>query len=166
MGTPGSGRYTIYLPTKTDKTDRLSKLFKGGFDGLYNGKENNSDAAKEAVIIAKSFLNGKGDKEMFGNGVDLSYGVTGGTTPDTTTVNWTKAGDPANAYFADLTSPGPGKTEGVEKDADPKILPSDIKPGFDSGNPSPNTASPSATSPRIGSISLGENLQVGKSSIE
>ena len=166
MGTPGSGRYTIYLPTKTLKTDRLSKLFKGGLGGLYNGKENNSDAAKEAVTIAKSVFNGQGDKEIFGNGVDLGYGVNNGTVPNTADVKWSKAGDPASPYFADLSSPGPGKTDGVDKDADPKISPEDVKPNFDSKNPSVNTTSPSATAPRLGSISLGENLQGGKSSVE
>lgn len=166
MGTPGSGRYTTYLPTKTVKTDRLSKLFKGGLSGLYSGKENNSDAAAAAVAVAKSVLTGKGDQDLFGNGVDLGFGVNDGTVPNTTEVKWSKAGDPANPYVADLSSPGPGKTDGIDKDADPKLAPEDIKPNFDSKNPSVNTTSPSATAPRLGSISLGENLQRGKSSVE
>jgi len=166
MGTPGSGRYTIYLPTKTAKLDRLSKLFKGGLNGLYDGKENNAAAAEAAVAVAKNFINGQGDKEMFGNGVDLGYGVNNGTVPNTAEVKWSKAGDPASPYFADLTSPGPGKTDGVDKDADPKISPEDIKQSFDTKNPSVNTTSPSATAPRLGTVSLGENLQRGKSSVE
>lgn len=166
MGTPGSGRYTTYLPVKSAKTDRLSKLFKGGLSGLYDGKEGNSEAAKAAVDVAKKVLSGQGDKDMFGNGVDLGFGVNNGTVPNTADVKWTKAGDPANGYTPDISSPGPGKTEGVEKDADPKILPEDIKPNFDSKNPSVNTTSPAATSPRLGTISLGENLQGGKSSVE
>ena len=152
MGTPGSGRYTIYLPVKSLKTDRLSKLFKGGLGGLYDGKETNAEAAAAAVLVAKSVLNGKGDQDLFGNGISLSYG----DSPNTADVKWNKAGDPANPYVADLTSPGPGKTAGTEN----------IKPGFDSKNPTVNTTSPSATAPRLGSISLGENLQGGKSSIE
>lgn len=162
MGTPGSGRYTIYLPVKSLKTDRLSKLFKGGLGGLYDGKETNAEAAAAAVLVAKSVLNGKGDQDLFGNGISLSYG----DSPNTADVKWNKAGDPANPYVADLTSPGPGKTAGTEKDTDPGLAPGDIKPGFDSGNPTVNTTSPSATAPRLGSISLGENLQGGKSSIE
>jgi len=166
MGTPGSGRYTTYLPVKSLKTDRLSKLFKGGLSGLYDGKEDNAKAAEAAVAVAKKVLDGKGDQDLFGNGVDLGYGVNNGTVPDTTEVAWSKAGDPANPYVPDLSSPGPGKTDGVEKDADPKLAPEDIKPNFDAKNPSVNTASPAATAPRLGSTSLGENLQGGKSSIE
>lgn len=166
MGTPGSGRYTTYLPVKSAKTDRLSKLFKGGLGGLYDGKEGNSEAASAAVSVAKSVLNGQGDKDMFGNGVDLGFGANNGTVPDTSEVKWSKAGDPASPYFADLSSPGPGKVEGVEKDVDPKIAVEDVKPNFDVKNPSANTASPAATAPRLGTLSLGENLQRGKSSVE
>jgi len=166
MGTPGSGRYTTYLPVKSAKTDRLSKLFKGGLSALYDGKEGNSDAAKAAVEVAKKVLNGQGDKDMFGNGVDLEYGKQDPSKIDTAGVKWESAGDPTNPYVPDVTSPGPGKTEGVDKDVDPKILPEDIKPNFDAKNPSVNTTSPAVTSPRLGTISLGENLQGGKSSVE
>jgi len=162
MGTPGSGRYTTYLPVKSSKTDRLLKLFKNGLSALYNGKETNSLAAQEAVAVAKSVIDGQGDVDMFGTGVDLTYGKA----PNTADVKWTKSGDPANAYAPDLSSPGPGKTEGVDKDVNPKLSPEDIKPNFDSKNPSVNATSPSATSHRLGTTSLGENLQGGKSSVE
>ena len=162
MGTPGSGRYTTYLPIKSSKTDMLLKLFKGGFGAIYNNKESNSDAASEAVAIAKNVLNGVGDSDMFGNGVDLNYGGA----PNTAEVAWSKAGDPANAYVPDISSPGPGKTSPEDKDVDPKIAAEDIKPGFDTKNPSVNTTPPNATSRRLGTLSLGENLQGGKSSIE
>lgn len=162
MGTPGSGRYTAYLPVTSEKTERLSKLFKGGLKDLYDGAKSNGDAAKAAVQVAKSVLDGKGDRDIFGNGVSLSYG----DAPDTSEVKWKNAGDPANPYFPDLTSPGPGKTEGSDKDADPKIDTVDVKPNFDPENPTVNATSPAATAPRLGSISLGENLEKGKSSVE
>lgn len=173
MGTPGSGRYTTYLPVKSVKTDRLSKLFKGGLGGLYDGKEGNSEAAAAAVSNAKNVLDGKGDQDIFGTGVDLGFGAA----PNTADVKWdstkisfngapTNSGGPANPYVPDISSPGPGKTEGVDKDSDPKLTPEDIKPNFDSKNPSVNTTSPSATATRLGTISLGENLQGGKSSVE
>lgn len=162
MGKPGSGRYTTYLPVKSSKTDRLLKLFKNGLKSLYGGQESNASAAEEAVKVAKSVIDGSGDKDMFGTGVDLGYGKK----PDTTTVEWSKAGDPANPYVPDLTSPGPGKTEGSDKDVDPNLTATDIKPNFDPKNPSVNTTSPSATSVRLGTTSLGEELQLGKSSVE
>ena len=172
MGKPGSGRYTIYMPTKSSKLSMLQKLFKNGLSALYGNKESNSDAASEAVKIAKSVLDGKGDQEMFGNGVDLSYG----SAPNTADVKWdsakfsidgktTNSGGPANPYVPDLSSPGPGKTEGIDKDADPGIKPEDVKPNFDSKNPSVNTTSPSTTSVKIGATFLGEELQKGKSSV-
>lgn len=164
MGTPGSGRYTTYIPVKNDRNDRLSKLFnKASSNGdIYNSAESNSKAAEAAVSIAKAVFTGEGDRDIFGKGVSLSYGEA----PDTMEVKWNKAGDPANPYVPDLSSPGPGKTEGVDKDADPELKITDIKPNFDPKNPSVNAASPTATSSRLGTMSLGENLQGGKSSVE
>lgn len=168
MGTPGSGRYTTYIPVKNEKSDRLAKLFNknSSAGNIYAGAEDNSKAAAAAVEIAKSVLNGSGDRDMFGNGVDLSYGTESGSVPDTAEVKWTAAGDPANPYVPDLSSPGPGKTEGVDKDVDPKLESTDIKPNFNPKAPSAGATSPAATSKRLGTISLGENLQGGKSSVE
>lgn len=168
MGTPGSGRYTTYIPVKNNRNDRLAKLFnKASSAGdLYAGAENNSKAAEAAVGIAKSVLNGSGDRDMFGDGIDLSYGSESGTVPDTTEVKWKTAGDPANPYVPDISSPGPGKTEGIDKDADPKIDSIDVKPNFNPKSPTVGATSPAATSKRLGTISLGENLQGGKSSVE
>jgi hypothetical protein len=162
MGTPGSGRYTTYVPVKSPRTQRLFKLFKFGAPDIYEGAETNALAANVTATNAKELFDGvvPGDPDMFGQGVSLKHA----NAPDTTEVAWSKAGDPANPYVPDLTSPGPGKTEGTEKDEDPKISSVDIKPNFDPSNPTVNTTSPSATSGRVGSLSLGENLTPGKSS--
>lgn len=163
MGTPGSGRYTTYVPVNSNKNNLLRKLFKGSID-IYgsNAQGNNAVAATAAVAKRNEVVNGQGDIDFWGpNGVSLSYG----TAPNTTEVEWSKAGDPANPYVPDLSSPGAGKTDGVDKDVDPGLLTTDIKPNFDPNNPSVNTTSPSATSPRLGTTSLGENLQGGKSSV-
>ena len=164
MGTPGSGRYTTYVPVKSDRSERLFKLFKFGAPDIYGGAESNAKAAEVTAATAKTLFNGvvAGDPDMFGPGVSLKHA----TAPNTTEVKWNKAGDPANPYVPDLTSPGPGKTDGTEKDADPGIKSTDIKPNFDPGNPTINATSPSATSGRLGTLSLGENLTFGKSSIE
>jgi hypothetical protein len=164
MGTPGSGRYTTYIPVKSARTDRLFKLFKFGAPDIYQGAETNIKAAEVTAASAKQLFDGivPGDADMFGPGVSLNHG----TAPNTTEVKWNAAGDPANPYVPDLTSPGPGKTDGTDKDADPKIEINDIKANFDPANPTTNTRSPSATSSRLGTLSLGENLAFGKSSIE
>lgn len=164
MGTPGSGRYTTYVPVKSARTDRLFKLFKFGAPDIYAGAESNAAAAVVTAETAKKLFDGvvPGDPDMFGAGVSLSHG----TAPNTTEVKWNVAGDPANPYAPDITSPGPGKTEGTDKDADPGIKSTDLKPNFDPGNPTINTTSPSATSSRLGTLSLGENLTFGKSSVE
>ncbi len=162
MGTPGSGRYTTYLPVNSEKTERLSKLFKGGLQDLYDGAKSNTDAAAAAVKVSNTVRDGKGDQDIFGNGVSLSYGEA----PDTKEVKWSTPGDPANPYVPDLSSPGPGRTDGVQKDSDPQIDIVDVKLNFDPANPGANAASPASTAPRLGSTSLGENLEKGKSSVE
>ena len=162
MGTPGSGRYTKYIPVKSDRNDRLFRLFKFGAINIY-GSDNNSDAAVNTSTLARAlFDEGIGDADMFPAGVKFGYGEA----PDTTKVAWTKAGDPANPYFPDLSSSGPGKTEGTDKDVDPNIKTTDVKPNFDPKNPSINTTAPNTTSPRLGTMSFGENLIPGKSSVE
>lgn len=162
MGRPGSGRYTTYLPVTTAKTTRLQKLFPGGFSELYEGETSNAAAAVKASARAVGVLNGVGDPDLFGAGVDLKYGAA----PDTTDVEWKNPGDPATAYFPDLSSPGPGKTDGVDKDANPGIEITDVKPNFDVANPSPNTTSPDATSNRLGTNSIGDDLELGMSSVK
>jgi hypothetical protein len=163
MGRPGSGRYTTYLPTSNpSKRVYLNKLFKGGMSALYEGATTNAEAATAAVNRAVTELSkGIGDVDLFGNGVSMKFE----NAPDTTTVEWKNPGDPANPYVPDLSSPGPGKTEGVDKDTNPQIETTDIKPKFDPSNPTVNTTSPSATSERLGTFSLGENLEGGKSSL-
>ena len=150
MGKPGSGRYTTYVPVNTEKTTRLKKLFPGGLYDLYEGESSNAAAATKAAARATKVLNGVGDPDMFGQGVDLTYG----DAPDTTKVEWKNPGDPATPYFPDLTSPGPTKTDGVDKDVNPGLNISDVKPNFDASNPSVNTTSPSATSNRLGTLSI------------
>jgi len=162
MGKPGSGRYTTYVPVKSNKVSLLTKLFKGGLSALYGDKDSNDKAAEAAVATAKSVLDGKGDRDMFGKGVSLQYGEA----PNTLDVKWTKAGDPANPYVPDITSPGAGKVEPTDKSANPEISAEDIKPNFDPKNPSVNTTSPAATAPQLGSTSLGDDLEMGKSSVK
>ena len=162
MGTPGSGRYTTYVPVKSPKSERLFKLFKFGAPDIYGGAESNDTAAAAVVERAKSVRDGQGDKDMFGAGVSLEYA----NAPDTTEVKWERAGDPANPYVPDLTSPGPGKTDATDKDSDPGLKVTDIKPNFDPGNPSVGTASPVDSANRLGTVSLGENLELGKSSVK
>lgn len=162
MGRPGSGRYTTYVPVTTAKTTRLQKLFPGGMSELYDGESSNASAAAKAATRAVGVLNGVGDPDLFGAGVDLKYG----DAPDTTEVEWKNAGDPATAYFPDLSSPGPGKTDGVDKDVNPGLNTTDVKPNFDASNPTVNTTSPSATSNRLGTLSIGDDLELGKSSVK
>jgi len=162
MGTPGSGRYTKYIPVKSDRNKLLYKLFKFGATNIY-GSDNNADAAVNTSKLALELFNeGIGDADMFPGGVKFGYGEA----PDTTVVGWKNPGDPSNPYVPDITSPGPGKTEGRDKDSDPALKTTDLKPNFDPKNPTVNTTSPDTTSPRLGTMSFGENLTPGKSSVE
>lgn len=179
MSSPGSGRYTTYVPVASPRNTLLSKLFNGRAAadqaaGVIYGKAdqtNNKDAAAAAVATATGAKGiappGKqtGDLDMFPEGVDLSFGKTHKDDLDVSKVAWQKAGDPANAYVPDITSPGPGKTSPMDKNADPKISVADLKPNYQPGAPGTGTASPSTTSPALGDTPIGKPLTMGKSSV-
>lgn len=150
----GTGKYTTYAPTKSDKTVLLKKLFGNGPTGDGVGTLPPSmvvDAPKviDAVVAtAKANLtpaHQMGDVDMFGTGVDLNFAGA----PKTEDVKWTLAGDPANPYSPDITSPGPGKTDGVDKAADPQIKTTDLKPTYVPGAPGTGTKSPAVTNAKI-----------------
>ena len=186
MSGPGSGRYTTYVPTASTKNELLSKLF--------NAKSPNGDiydkayqtdlaaAASAAVKIATDKTKGMlpvgglqtGDINMFPNGVKLNYA----DAPNVADVKWdsakfspsgvvTNAGGPANAYVPDISSPGAGKTDGVQKDVNPNISAKDLKPDYVPAAPGTGTTSPNSTSPTIGTSTLGSGrkLVMGRSSV-
>lgn len=143
------GRYTTYVGgAATEAHKLLSKLFPAGpfATAVTQGDELAAQAIVKAAATAKVDSQGvsglqpsdgiqAGDKGMFPTGVDLTFG----TAPDVSAVKWTKAGDPANPYAPDITSPGPGKTEGLDKSVDPQISADDINPNpsiADTKNPS------------------------------
>jgi hypothetical protein len=133
------GKYTTYVGgAQTAAHTLLSKLFPAG---PFATMVANADEVKaRAYIEAESTMklsNGvsglqpsdgiqAGDLGMFPNGVDLSFAMRApsspaSTPPDVSTVKWTKPGDPANPYIPDITSPGPGLTDGTDKNVDPQI---------------------------------------------
>ena len=130
------GRYTTYVGgVQTAAHSLLSKLFPAGpfAAQLSNGDETKAQAQVQATATAK-VVNGvgglqpsdgvqAGDLGMFPQGVPLGFGAS----PDVTMVKWTNPGDPANPYAPDITSPGPGLTDGKDKNVDPKISVADIK---------------------------------------
>ncbi len=187
MSAPGKGRYTTYIPaaTTTNAGSRYSllwKLFNQKADALRSGiasfygessnpQTDNAKAAEASVKRAKDNQTGmlpesgiqKGDLGMFPSGVDLSYG----NAPNLTDVKWTKAGDPANAYVPDVTSPGPGnpgevRVDGIDKNSNPEISPQDIKSSYTPGAEGSGTRSPDKES---GNTVLGDSLTLGKSSV-
>lgn len=138
------GRYTTYVGgAASDAHKLLGKLFPASADyptvqALQGALPSGDEAAAQAVIQANATANvdgagvggiqpangfQKGDLGMFPTGVQRGYG----DSPDVTTVKWTNAGDPANPYAPDITSPGPGKTDGKDKDVDPGISIADIQ---------------------------------------
>lgn len=161
----GQGKYTTYTATASDKNSLLGRLFKGN-SAISNpladltGKE--EDARKQTVERAKALLSPnvqQGDPGHFPQGVNMNYegDANGVQTPDLTQVKWDSAGDPANAYAPDLTSPGPGTTDPLSRDADPEISVADIKGiGYVPGAPGTGTKSPSETSK-----SVKENSELG-----
>ena len=148
----GTGKYTTYAPPASDKNTFLNKIFHSD-DATQKpivqdlvGKE--LDAKEAVVSIAKVELTPakqQGDMNYFPQGVNLDFR----DSPDVTTVGWTRPGDPANSFAPDITSPGPGKTEGLQKDEDPKIKIVDLKPTYVPGAPNTGTKSPSAYAAKI-----------------
>ena len=101
-----------------------------------------------------------GDLAMFPTGVDLDFKGS----PNLDDVKWTNAGDPANPYTPDISSPGPGKTAGTDKADDPGITPADIHPNYVPGAPGTGTKSPSATTPKVVKANeLGTGAPLGDS---
>lgn len=181
MSKPGSGRYTTYVPVDSPRNRLLRELFnkKAGDKGNLYGDPDQTDNIKAAAAVvarAKDNATGispegghqSGDPDMFPQGVKLDYSgeVDGVSLPDPADIKWKKAGDPIGAFMPDVSSPGPGNTDGTQKE-NPGITQeeayTDVK-----GKPfvsDANTASPKATAQKIaGSGTVGQNLEKGKSS--
>ena len=162
----GTGKYTQYAPPASDKNTLLNKLFHSA-DSTQKpivqdlvGKE--TDARAAVVDIAKAQLqpaHQAGDLGYFPAGVDLDFtGKSASVQPPDTAegkdVKWTNPGDPANSYVPDITSPGPGKTNGIDKSQDPKIAVKDLKPNYVPASPGTGTKSPTATNAKVVAANL------------
>lgn len=154
----GQGKYTTYAPPASSKNDLLNKLFKSD-DAVQApptqdlvGKEN--DARQLFVTIGKAALQPtvqQGDPGHFPAGVSMDYSGGNATIQPPNTaeggdVTWQNPGDPANSYIPDITSPGPGKTDGLDKDQNPDIAIADLDPNY---VPTPNVKSPTETNAKI-----------------
>jgi len=167
----GTGKYTTYGTPAGDKYAFLKKLFGVNVpagDGvgtaapqvaLDPGKETETKSA--VVDLAKKYMqpaHQTGDLGYFPTGVDMEFQGT----PDVTKVAWGTAttpggspfGGPANPYAPDISSPGPGKTDGSDKNKDPKIAIADLKPNYAPGAPGTGTKSPVASAAKIVAASL------------
>ena len=182
MSKPGAGRYTTYVPVEattgdTKRYERLAKLFNknAGDAGVIYGAAYQVDqgAAAKAVVDRATATDGNGlfpkDGKLKGTpsainlygDVDLSFGHP--DNPALGDFKWTNAGDPANGYVPDITSPGPGKMLGTDKDKDPGITPKDVKGNYTPGVIGTGTADPSATSKDVGIAPIGNQLVMGES---
>ncbi len=158
---PGKGKYTVYVPPISERRKFLEKLFKGNatsappFQGL-----DQAAAITKATAMGNEFLRASktggiqvGDLNYLPEGSDLTFaGSKSAIQPPDTLAgkdgSWSKPGDPANSYVPDLTSPGPGKTEGTDKSIDPVIKANDVKPNFpDKGTV--GTKSPSSVGTKV-----------------
>ena len=162
----GQGKYTTYAPEASSRNTLLNKLYKGNSTvpnplADLEGKE--TDARKQVVDRAKALLTPttqQGDAGQFPSGVNLDFSgdPNGASPPDLEKVKWQNPGDPANGYMPDISSPGPGKTDGLSKDTDPKLTAAETKgPGYVPGAPGTGTKSPAKTSDAV-----VENNQLGE----
>lgn len=152
---PGKGKYTNFIGNK-DKVVALRRFFKGG--GPDYIELNEAEAVKEAANIGNKVLRGGNDgvvpasqNSFWPEGVDLTYSGGKSTVqpPDFSVVNdkgyldEVGPGAPMNAFTPDVSSPGPGKTLGVEKEVGnrPDVEPDPAKAA--------EVKKPSATSPVV-----------------
>ncbi len=138
------GRYTTYVGgVATDAHKLLAKLFPADasyptMQAMQGALPAGNEAAAQAIVQKNATANvdasgvgglrpangvQQGDLGMFPTGVLSGYGGS----PDVSAVKWQNAGDPANPYAPDITSPGPGKTGGKDKNVDPKISIADLQ---------------------------------------
>lgn len=154
----GQGKYTKYAADASPRNTLLNKLFKGNSTvpnplADLEGKE--LDARKQIIDRARDLLTPvvqQGDPGHFPSGVNLDFvgDPNGVSSPDLEKVKWQNAGDPANAFTPDISSPGPGVTDGLAKDTDPKISVTDVKgAGYVPGAPGTGTKSPVKTSAAV-----------------
>lgn len=188
----GQGKYTDYIPTNTDSAARwkfMQKLYKGtSGDSTPGGSASDQTppfveftdplkAAAAASLAGNKFLRASdskgvqiGDAGYFPGGVDLEFrGATSVVSVPNIAAgandSWHQPGDPANSYVPDITSPGPGFTDGVDKKQDPKITSTDIKPNIVPGKDN-NTKNPSdAGTALFDANALGSSLTLGKSGV-
>jgi hypothetical protein len=140
------GKYTTYVGgVASDAHKLLAQVFPNGPFATEVAAGDEAAAQKTILAIATSNpgpdpngggiqpANGiqAGDLGMFPQGVDLTFAGSllqpPNSPPDVSTVKWTKAGDPANPYIPDITSPPNQGTEGSDKDVDPKISVSEVQ---------------------------------------
>jgi hypothetical protein len=167
------GKYTTYVGgVATDAHKLLAKLFPASpfATPLTAGDEKAAQKMIVDVATAKVDASGvgglqpsdgvqQGDLGMFPTGVPLGFGAS----PDVSSVKWTNAGDPANPYFPDITSPGPGKTDGKDKTTDPGLKTSDV-PHTDSDTAGQDLRNPTKDGPAIyGNNTLGAPQKLGDS---
>lgn len=151
------GKYTTYVGgVATDARKLLSKLFPAGpFAKEVTAGDEKAAQKIIAAIATAPVVNGvgglkpsngiqAGDLGMFPNGVRLGYG----DSPNVPQVKWKNPGDPGDAYIPDITSPGPGKTDGRDKAVDPGVGSKDV-PRTSSDPAGQNLRNPANDSPAI-----------------
>jgi hypothetical protein len=140
------GKYTTYVGgVATDAHKLLAQVFSQGPYATLLAAGNEAGAQAAVIAVATSDPgpdpNGgglqpahgiqQGDLGMFPNGVDMTFAgsllAPPNSPPDVSTVKWVNAGDPANPYIPDITSPPDGGTEGSDKNVNPQISIAEIQ---------------------------------------
>jgi len=166
------GKYTTYVGgVATPAHKLLSKLFPAHPFATAVTAGDEKAAQKQVIDIATApVVNGvgglkpsdgiqAGDLGMFPTGVKLGWGGS----PNVPAVKWNNPGDPGDAYIPDITSPGPGKTDGRDKVADPGVGSTDV-PHTNQDPAGQNLRNPSNDGPAIYSNNtIGSPQKLGDS---
>lgn len=166
----GQGKYTVYAPESNSKNTLLSKLFPNSPTSNFVGNEIDYRKIVIDTANAKLIPTSQDADQYLGGKVNMDYAGS----PDLTKIKWdsakfgfnetvTNSGGPANPYTPDLSSPGPGKTDGTDKSVDPVISAEDVKPTYVPGGPNTGTKSPAEYAKKIATQILGVTGKMGSS---
>lgn len=154
---PGKGKYTTYNSNSSARKTFLASLFKASPYADKGPEEVRSEVVSLGNgVLRAGAANGvaAGDSQMFPKGVDLTYsGKNLPYGPSDGDVKVDAIGAPMNAYVPDVSSPGPGKTDGLDKNPElnPKLKPEEYKEGYVE---TANTKLPAETSAKVYSANV------------
>ena len=180
---PGTGKYTVYVPTDTAgkaKHTFLAKLYAASAAYAPTSYDDQAAAVVGNNALGTKYLlatetNGvqAGDAMLYPGGIVLDYKHPD-APDDGASYAWSQAGDPATAHVPDLRAPGSSGVDGVINfkpiDSAPDIKESELKAnlkypvlGTDANGGTSIVSTVATTAKIVASRKLGSRMTLGSS---